>query len=51
MKDITRGLDSGASDHELLIKAVRTIGLMTDNSIFARLVEEGLSKRAAEAGK
>ena len=43
--EIQGDLHRGAPERELLLKAVRAIGLMTDNSVFARVVEEALRQR------
>ena len=43
--EIQADLHRGAPEREVLLKAVQAIGLMTDNSVFARVVEEALRRR------
>ena len=43
--EIRQGFEKQEGIHDQLIRAVQAIGFMTDNSIFARLVETSLKQR------
>ena len=48
VRELRQGFESKENSRAQLIRAVQAIGLMTDNSIFARLVETSLKQREQE---